>query len=215
MSREFDSVVSTYQALSACVLRTLHLSIRTTILYSLNTSVRPAITIDSLLGDPDPAILTLNAQLVAFDTEVSTYIPAASYTLITSGLGALMDIYLLSLCTSKLEDMNANGCALMQLNMLVLQQNLKNIEDGAALPSVALFFDLFTAGPEAIVARAKEHGRGFGLQGLAKEMFTQEKVKRLLELTYKERLSDERREAVVQAQRDRDAQLLEISEFMY
>lgn len=207
--------MSTYQALSTCVLRTLHLSIRTTILYSLNTAVRPEIVVDSLLGDPDPAVLTLNTQLVAFDTEVSTYIPGPSYSLITSGLAALMDIYLLSLCTSKLDNMNANGAALMQLNMLVLQQNLKNIEDGASLPNVKLFFDLFTAGPEAIVARAKEHGRGFGLQGLAKDMFTQEKVKRLLELTYKERLADERREAVVQAQRERDAQLLEISEFMY
>lgn len=171
--------------------------------------------IDSAVGDPDPVILTLNAQLVAFDTEVSTYIPAPSYALITSGLAALMDIYLLSLCTSKLDNMNANGCALMQLNMLVLQQNLKNIEEGAALPNIALFLDLFAAGPEAIVVRAKEHGRGFGLHGLAKEMFTQEKVKKLLELTYVEKLGDERREAVVQAQRERDAQLLDISEFMY
>lgn len=197
------------------MLRTLHLSIRTTILLSLNTSVRPSIVVDSLLGDPDPTILTLNTQLVAFDTEVSTYIPLSSYNLITSGLAALMDIYLLSLCTSKLANMNANGAALMRLNMLVLQQNLKNIEDGASLPNVQLFFDLFTAGPEAIVARAKEHGKGFGVQGLAREMFTQEKVKKLLELTYMERLADERREAVVQAQRERDAQVLEISEFMY
>jgi exocyst complex component 4 len=197
------------------VLRTLHLSIRTTILLSLNTSVRPSIVVDSLLGDPDPTILTLNTQLVAFDTEVSTYIPLSSYNLITSGLAALRDIYLLSLCTSKLANMNANGAALMRLNMLVLQQNLKNIEDGASLPNVQLFFDLFTAGPEAIVARAKEHGKGFGVQGLAREMFTQEKVKKLLELTYMERLADERREAVVQAQRERDAQVLEISEFMY
>ncbi|KAF3053262.1 hypothetical protein E8E11_006896 [Didymella keratinophila] len=212
---EFDSVVSTYQALSTCVLRTLHLSIRTTILYSLNTSVRPSIVVDSLLGDPEPTILTLNTQLVAFDTEVSTYIPAPSYALITSGLAALMDIYLLSLCTSKLQNMNANGAALMQLNMLVLQQNLKNIEDSAGLPNVQLFFDLFTAGPEAIVARARECGKGFGVQGLAREMFTQEKVKKLLELTYMERLADERREAVVQAQREKDAQVLEISEFMY
>ena len=29
-------------------------------------------TVDSLLGDPDPSILTLNTQLVAFDSEVST-----------------------------------------------------------------------------------------------------------------------------------------------
>lgn len=177
--------------------------------------MRPDITVDSLLGDPDPSILTLNTQLVAFDSEVSTYIPAPSYALITSGLAALMDMYLLSLCTGKLENMNAHGAALMQLNILVLQQNLKNIEPRAALPNVKLFLDLFTAGPEAIVSRAKEHGRGFGLQGLAKEMFTLEKVKKLIELTYMEKMGDERREAVVQAQRERDAKLLEVSEFMY
>ena len=177
--------------------------------------MRPDITVDSLLGDPDPSILTLNTQLVAFDSEVSTYIPAPSYALITSGLAALVDLYLLSLCTRKLENMHAHGAALMQLNILVLQQNLKNIEPRAALPNVKLFLDLFTAGPEAIVSRAKEHGRGFGLQGLAKEMFTLEKVKKLIELTYGEKMGDERREAVVQAQRERDAKLLEVSEFMY
>ena len=172
-------------------------------------------TVDSLLGDPDPSILILNTQLVAFDSEVSTYIPAPSYALITSGLAALMDMYLLSLCTSKLENMNSNGAALMQLNILVLQQNLKNIEPRAQLPNVKLFLDLFAEGPEAIVARAKEHGKAFGVKGMAREMFSLEKVRRLVELTYGEKMGDERREAVVQAQRERDARVLELSEFMY
>jgi exocyst complex component 4 len=127
-----------------------------------------------------------------------------------------MDMTLFSLCTSKIEAMNANGCALMQLNILVLQQNLKNIENRANLPLAALFFDLFTAGPEAIVARARESPKGgFGLEGPAAAMMTEATVKRLLHLTYGERLGDERREAVVQAQRQLDAQLLEISEIMY
>jgi exocyst complex component 4 len=100
----------------------------------------------------------------------------------TQGLASLMDTYLLALCTSRIERMNTHGCAHMQLNILVLQQNLKNFEEGAALPNAALFFDLFTAGPDAIVARAKEHGN---------------------------------RESSVSAKRQLDAQLLEISEFMY
>jgi exocyst complex component 4 len=108
--------------------------------------------------------------------------------------------------------MNTHGCAHMQLNILVLQQNLKNIEEGAALPHSALFFDLFTAGPDAIVARAKQYGKDFGVpEGL----FDETSVKRLLEMTYEERLNGENRESSVSARRQLDAQLLEISEFMY
>lgn len=45
----------------------------------------------------------------------------------------------------------------MQLNMLVLQQNLKNIEpETATLTRSAKYFELFIAGPDAIVAKAKE-----------------------------------------------------------
>ncbi|RAR01967.1 protein transport [Stemphylium lycopersici] len=208
----FDAVVSTYHSLSTRVLRTLHLSMRSTILYSLNASTQSNIYIDTLLSDPDPAILALNSTLISFDTEVSTYIPASSYSHITRGLASLMDTYLFSLCTSKIERMNTNGCALMQLNILVLQQNLKNIEDGATLPYAALFFDMFTAGPDAIVARAKQYGKGFGVPG---KTFGEDDVRKLLEMAYEEKVNAENREASVQAKRSLDAQLLELSEFMY
>lgn len=205
-------MVSTYQSLSVRALRTLHLSIRSTILQSLDTAIQPNLYIDSLLSDPDPAVLSLNSALVSFDTEVSTYIPTASHGHITRGLALLMDTYLVSLCTGKIDRMNTNGCALMQLNILVLQQNLKNIEDGASLSYAALFFDLFTAGPDAIIARAEQYGKEFGVPG---GRFGEEEVKKLLEMTYEERLNAENREASVQAKRALDAQLLEISEFMY
>lgn len=123
-----------------------------------------------------------------------------------------MDKYLFSQCVRRIERMNSTGCALMQLNVLVLQQNLKNIEDGASLSYAALFFDLFTAGPDAIVARARQYGKNFGLpQG----MMGQQQVKKLLEMCYEESLGAENREVGVQAKRKLDAQVLEISEFMY
>jgi exocyst complex component 4 len=80
------------------------------------------------------------------------------------------------------------------------------------LPFAALFFDLFTAGPDAIVARAKQFGRDYGVPG---ELFGEQEVKKLLEMTYEEKVNDQNREASVQAKRKLDAQLLEISEFMY
>lgn len=123
-----------------------------------------------------------------------------------------MDTYLLRLCSTRIKEMNANGCALLQLNILVLQQNLKNIEPQAELKYSALFFDLFNEGPDAIVSRAKKHGKSFGVQN---ELFTESVVKGLLGLWYGERLKDERREVGLQARRQLDAHLLEISEFMY
>ncbi|KAH4273649.1 exocyst complex component Sec8 [Parastagonospora nodorum] len=209
---EFDQVVSSYQSLSTRILRTLHLTIRSTILHALSTSLQPNLFIDTPLNDPSPIILALNSTLVNFDTEVSRYSPQATYTRMTHGLANLMDTYLLSLCTSRIARMNTNGCAHMQLNILVLQQNLKNVEEGAELPNAALFFDLFTAGPDAIVARAKQHGKDFGVPG---GMLNESSVKKLLEMTYEERLTGDNRESSVSAKRQLDAQLLEISEFMY
>jgi exocyst complex component 4 len=204
--------VSTYQSLSTRVLRTLHLSIRSTILHSLHASVQSNLYVDAPINDPDPIILALNASLVSFDTEVSRYIPSPTYTRITRGLASLMDTSLLSLCTTRITRMSTHGCAHMQLNILVLQQNLKNVEDGAALPNSALFFDLFTAGPFAIVARAKKYGKGYGVDGGG---LGEEKVKRLLEMCYEEKVNREDRESSVAARRKLDEQVLEISEFMY
>jgi exocyst complex component 4 len=209
---DFDRVVSSYQSLSTRVLRTLHLAIRSTIIHALSTSLQSNLFIDTPLNDPAPIILGLNSSLVGFDTEVSRYSPPPAYARMTKGLASLMDTYLLALCTSRIERMNTHGCAHMQLNILVLQQNLKNIEEGAELPNSALFFDLFTAGPDVIVSRAKDHGKDFGVPG---GMFNETSVKKLLEMTYEERLNGENRESSVSAKRQLDAQLLEISEFMY
>jgi exocyst complex component 4 len=190
----------------------LHLAVRSTTLNSLSAAIQSNLFIDAPLNDPSPIILALNSSLVGFDIEVPRYAPADTYIRMTKGLASLMDAYLLSLCTGRIQRMNTHGCAHMQLNILVLQQNLKNIEEGAALPYSALFFDLFTAGPEAIVSRAKQYGRDFGV---SEGMFDEASVKRLLEMTYEERLNGENRESSVSARRQLDAQLLEISEFMY
>lgn len=104
----------------------------------------------------------------------------------------------------------------MQLNILVLQQNLKNIEQSASLPYSALYFDLFTLGPDAIVSRAKQHGKDFGVEtDLVKGKFNETSVKKLLEMTYEERVRGDNRESSVAAKRAMEAGMLEISEFMY
>src|SRR6266571_6660294 len=68
---------------------------------------------------------------------------------IANGLGQLMDQAIL-MNSSRIQVMNENGCGRMQLNILVLQQNLRNIEPKALLARSAAFFDLFSTGPDAI-----------------------------------------------------------------
>ncbi|KAF2637697.1 hypothetical protein P280DRAFT_432580 [Massarina eburnea CBS 473.64] len=209
---EFDNVLESYTSLSTLSHRTLHLTLRLTLLSTLSGTIKPTYVLETPLSDPDPTIQTLTTFLTAFDTHVSTYLPPSQYALITSGLSALTDAYMLLLCSSNITAMNANGCALMQLNILVLQQNLLNVEAEAKLEYSAMFFDLFTAGPHAMVARAKEKGKWYGIPG---NRFGEEQVKGMLELWYGEKLRDERREVGVQAKRQMDGHLLELSEFMY
>ncbi len=106
---------------------------------------------------------------------------------------------------SNIRRMNANGCGKIQLNILVLQQNLKNIEPAALLTRSALYYDLFSAGPDAIITKAKESGKECG--------FSYEEMKKLIELCYSEALS--RNEGSIQARRALDEHLLELSEYLY
>jgi exocyst complex component 4 len=205
-------VISKYEYLSATVHRTLHLSTRLTILSSLSTTIKPSYILESPLSDPDPTMQTLTAALTSYDTEVSSYLPASHYAQITQGLSPLTDTFLLHLITSRVKDMNEFGCEHLQLNLLVLQQNLKNIEPSTSLGCSAMFLDLYKAGPDAIVKWAKEEGRTFKVPG---GKFGESEVRTLLELAYGEKLRDERREVGVQARRLLDGHLLDISEAFY
>jgi exocyst complex component 4 len=118
-----------------------------------------------------------------------------------------MDSALLDLST-RIKSMNAAGCGRMQLNILVLQQNLKNIETLALLPRSAAFFDLFTAGADAIITRARETG-GEDLG------YSYEELKGLVELCYSEALMSDRREVAMQAKRALDDHLLQLSEHLW
>ena len=101
----------------------------------------------------------------------------------------------------------AHGCARLQLNILVLQQNLKNIEPSTTLSRSASFYDMFTLGSERIVKQAKEQGRNMG--------FTNEQVTKLLKLVYSEALKSPRREISVAAERGLAQDELLLSEYLW
>lgn len=103
--------------------------------------------------------------------------------------------------------MNAHGAARLQLNILVLQQNLKNIEPDAQLARAATYYGLFSLGAERIVARAKEQGKQMG--------FSNGQVTVLLELVYSAALRSERREVSVAAERGLAQDKLLLSEYLW
>jgi exocyst complex component 4 len=210
----FDSMVASYQELAGKVLLTLHMEARCQIVRSLATALSPDTTpylLEQVVNDPDAKILNLNADLVSYDETVVRFLREKEISFIRTGLGLLVDNFLVT-NAGMVKAMNANGCGRMQLNILVLQQNLKNIEADVSLDRAAKFFDLFTEGPDAVVKQAKdekESGNG------GKELFSYEELKTLVELCYSEQLSNPERGISTVAKRGMGEHLLQLSEYMW
>ena len=129
--------------------------------------------------------------------------------------------------------MNRNGCGRMQLNVLVLQQNLKAVEGegGVALGRSAKFFDFFMEGAEKVVQRAKRAAANPSANGNEHENksqiqegkeddegelgFSLEEMTTLMELCYSEGLRSPQREVAVQAKRGLSEHLLILSEVLW
>jgi exocyst complex component 4 len=213
-SRAFDSIVSSYQELAGTVLLTLHVEVRCQIIHSLSKALSPETShyvLEQGVSDPDPRILNLNADLVSYDETVVSYLRDKEISFIHTGLGLLIDSFLVT-NAGMVKAMNANGCGRMQLNILVLQQNLKNIEAEVNLERAAKFFGLFIKGPDAIVKQAKEEKEN-GHAG--KEMFSYDELKTLVELCYSEQVSNADRGISTVARRGMGDHVLQLSEYMW
>ncbi|PBP23834.1 Sec8 exocyst complex component specific domain-containing protein [Diplocarpon rosae] len=210
----FDSIVSSYQELAGTALLTLHMEIRCQIIHSLTLALSPdsaPYLLEQAVNDPDPRILSLNANLVSYDETVANFLRDKEISFIRTGLGLLIDSFLVT-NAGMVKAMNVHGCGRMQLNILVLQQNLKNIETNVSLDRAGRFFDLFMAGPDAIVRHAKEEKEsGMG----TKELFSLEELKTLVELCYSEQLSSPERGNITVAKRGMGEHTLQLSEYMW
>lgn len=190
---------------------------RTRIVHSLHTALSPSIApylLDQEVREPDPQILSLNLELVLFDDTIVRYLRDKEVAFIRTGLGLLINNYLVS--NARLASpMNAMGCGRMQLNILVLQQNLKNVEEGVDLARAANYFALFDRGPDAIVEKAKEDKDKEAGSGADAESFTYDELKALMELCFSEGMSNRERGIASAAKRQLDDKLLGLSEHMW
>jgi hypothetical protein len=151
----FDKTLASIRELATTALLTLHLDIRAGIIHMLTRTLSMSYLLPHPATDPDPSILALNGDLLNLENTLSTQLPGAEHDFITSGLAELVDTFLVR-NAGKIVAMNTNGCGRMQLNILVLQQNLKSVETrgDVSLSRSAAFFDLFTEGAEGVVRRA-------------------------------------------------------------
>jgi exocyst complex component 4 len=254
----FDKALQEFRELAKTALLTLHIDIRCGVIYQLTRSLRgpnarpvdqapPPPPRDSasppstdsglyhwILPQPpvaaSPLILELNNDLISFDTTASSYLGAKERKFITRGLGALIDRILVA-DADRIEVINAYGAQRMGLDILVLQQNLRNIAitasptPGSDIISVdrdagegaevllgksAQFYNLFLQGAEKVVdyaKAAKSKGEPVG--------FSYDDLKVLVELCYSEGLRSKEREEMLKAKKGMQDNLLWLGEIMW
>ena len=210
----FDSILSSIRTLGTIALLTLHIDIRLGIIHMLNRTLHAPYLLAQPAQDPDPSVLSLNADLLSFADTLTTHLTSPAQSFITSGLAQLIDTVLVSNASHIGSGMNEHGCGRMQLNILVLSQNLKSIETSSQDHSIELersarFYDLFMEGADAIVEKARDKG-GEGLEG-----FDLEELKALVELWYKEGTESGAREVQVKSRRELGDKLLVLSECLW
>ncbi|KAK6071651.1 exocyst complex component sec8 [Seiridium cupressi] len=217
--QSFDSIVSSYEELAGIVLLTLHMEVRCRTVYSLAATLSPTtapyvLPLDQEIKEPDQTILSLNSELVAYDETIVRFLREPEISFIRTGVRLLINSYLVSNALQT-QPMNASGCNRMKLNILVLQQNLKNIEGGVDLARAANYYSLFETGPDGIIEKAKsdnEKGRDAVPE---EERFTYDELKALVELCYSEQLANPERGIAAAAKRQMGEKNLALSEYMW
>ncbi|KAJ5689412.1 hypothetical protein N7462_003804 [Penicillium macrosclerotiorum] len=259
----FDQTLQSLHGLGSNALFTLHVDIRCGIIHMLTRTMsgpnppnvrnsEPTTPTPStsenwwhiIMNQPtaaSPTILQLNGDLIAFDTNISTYLGSAEHWFIASGLARFIDRVFVA-CTRYIGAMNENGALRLQLDVLVLQQNLKNIiidttvestsdasnapsSEVVALPRSAKFLDWFLEGAEKSLDYAKEEKEAFASQGAKAlaagngEPFTYDELRVLVDLCFSEILRGPRgaesREDFMAAKKASADALLRLNEVMW
>ena len=202
----FDGVIASMRSLALNALFTLQVDIRCGVAHMLGRLLNAPYSLPYPTNNPDASVLALNSDLLSFDDALSSYLHSKEHRFITAGLAALVDTLLVTHATD-IRCMDGNGCGRMQLNILVLQQNLKAIEGEVLLSRSAHYFELFAEGADAIIARARRTG--------AKDPdFSLDELKALVELCHSEALQSNQRESSMQARKRMTEHLRQLEECM-
>lgn len=213
--------MSSCRELAGTVLLTLHMEPRSQLALALGqtlSSNAAPYLLQQQVHDADASILALNLDIVAYDEAISAYLRENELSFIRNGLAGFIDSFLVT-NAGKVGSMNKNGCDRMMLNILVLQQNLKNIEPKASLSKAEDYFDLFLQGWEKVLDKAKEmreiEKRNDAGESAEKEAFTYDELKTLIELCWSADCNDPERGVSTVAKRKMGEAMLQLSEIMW
>lgn len=185
-AEQFDGVVSSYQELARVALEVLHLDMRAHVLFGIQTSFKGTYMLSHPINEAEHGVLSLNADLTSFDEELTAHLDKKSHRFVATGLGMLLDEMIVR-NARRLCPMNEHGARRMQRNILVLQQNLKNIEPSAVLSRSCRFFDLFLEGAKNMLKNITIEGRRMELEEMR---FGQRELGILLELCWSAELAN-------------------------
>ncbi|KAK5713176.1 exocyst subunit [Elasticomyces elasticus] len=158
-AEEFDGVLSMFTELSTLVLRTLHVDLRLQLLHGVAQALGHSYELGQAYNDPDPSILELSTALGTYDAVIEGDLLGAQYKFLTRGLSVLGNNALTSApMLGSVGAMDEYGLARMQLNVLVLQQAIKNLDAEGSLSRSVEFLALGEGGCEGIVTKGKSGG---------------------------------------------------------
>ena len=186
-----------------------------------------------------PLILQLNSDLIAFESNISSYLGIKQRRFILSGLPKLVDKLMVTGADNVLV-MNANGAEKMRVDAMVVQQNLRGLlasvtpaslpaqpstpakglgissaetvqnDDDALLTSTQQYYTLFLSGPDEIINFIRDAKTAGREVG-----YTYDELRTLIELCYSEKMRGEDREESVKARKNMGEVLLSLGEGMW
>jgi exocyst complex component 4 len=154
-SRDFDAITTSMTELGSLILRTLHLELRLQILNGVSRAMNTTYLLGQPYNDPDPCILALSKQLLDLDEDLSLCLPSPQHRLLVLHLAHPASISLTTF-TPSIPAMDIHGIGRMHLNILVLQQVLKDIEPTSSLQQAADFWGWFGDSPWQMVGAVEE-----------------------------------------------------------
>ncbi|KAL8710948.1 MAG: hypothetical protein Q9220_004547 [cf. Caloplaca sp. 1 TL-2023] len=202
----FDGILSSMRSMALDALFTLQVDIRCGMAHMMGQLLRASYSLPYPMNSPDPSVLSLNSDLLSFDDTLTTFLASKEHSFITDGLAKLLDSLLVA-NASQISCMDGNGCGRMQLNILVLQQNLKAIEGDVSLSHSAHFFEMFTLGADAVIAKMRD------TQGKGRD-FSHEEYSALLGLCHSQALQSPQRETSMQARKKLEEHLHQLEDSM-
>ncbi|KAG5437178.1 hypothetical protein PCANB_001155 [Pneumocystis canis] len=179
--KKLDTILLDFKELSELILFNIRIEIRCHVIYYIEKIVRDGnYYMDQCIFKPDLYLFELNTDLLEYHEQLNACLQYEEYSFIIYGLPYMID-NLLVLSAENIERMNVAGSKKMLLNIMILQQNLKNIikdVKNIKFEKSNYFYKIFKLGPKNLLKEIKESAN----------IFSYDEIKTLFQLQYSEDL---------------------------